>query len=82
MSLLLQVSAAVVYTPFLDRLYSDAIKKDGEEGYGKEIPATCYSPTTERRSTITAEAFHFRVRNGYGCFILAIVTGNISKLEN
>jgi hypothetical protein len=38
-------------------------------------PATCYSPTDEHRSTIAAEALHFRVRDGNGCFRLAMVTG-------
>jgi hypothetical protein len=38
-------------------------------------PATCYSPTGDCRSTIAAEALHFRVRNGNGCYLLAMVTG-------
>ena len=29
----------------------------------------------QRRSTIAAEALHFRVRDGNGCYILAMVTG-------
>jgi len=29
-----------------------------------------------RQSTIGAEAFHVRVRDGIGCFILAITTGS------
>jgi hypothetical protein len=41
----------------------------------KKSPATSYSPTADCRSTIAAEALHFRVRNGNGCYRLAMVTG-------
>lgn len=41
----------------------------------KKIPATCYSPAADRHSTIAAEALHFRVRNGNGCYLLAMITG-------
>ena len=36
--------------------------------------ATTYSHRTYRPTTIGAEAFHFRVRNGTGWFHLALVT--------
>ena len=39
------------------------------------LPATCYSPTAIYRSTIAAKALNFRVRNGNGCYLLAMVTG-------
>ncbi len=39
------------------------------------IPATCYSPEACRLSTIAAEGLNGRVRNGNGCFPLAIITG-------
>lgn len=29
------------------------------------------------QSTIAAEALHFRVRDGNGCFLLAMITGKI-----
>jgi hypothetical protein len=41
----------------------------------KKSPAACYSPTGEPRSTLAAEALHFRVRNGNGCYLLAMTTG-------
>lgn len=46
-----------------------------ETGLGNKSPATCYSPTTECRSTIAAEALNFRVRYGNGCYLLAMITG-------
>ena len=36
--------------------------------------ATTYSHKTYRLTTIGAEAFHFRVRNGTGWFHFALVT--------
>ena len=42
---------------------------------GLKVPATCYSPTGEPRSTLADEALHFRVRNGNGCCILSMATG-------
>ena len=42
--------------------------------WGK-VPATCYSPTGEPRSTLADEALHFRVRDGNGCFVLSMATG-------
>ena len=42
---------------------------------GGKVPATCYSPTGEPRSTLADEALHFRVRDGNGCFILSMATG-------
>ena len=47
----------------------------------EKIPATCYSPTTYRRSTIAAEALHFRVRYGNGCYRLAMATGKNKNIE-
>ena len=41
----------------------------------KKIPATFYSPTRYPRSTLDAEALHCRVRNGNGCYLLAMATG-------
>ena len=38
-------------------------------------PATCYSPTGEPCSTLADEALHFRVRDGNGCYILSMATG-------
>ena len=54
-------------------------KKRGRERmlaalWGK-VPATCYSPTGEPRSTLADEALHFRVRDGNGCFVLSMATG-------
>ena len=54
-------------------------KKKGAERllgplWGK-VPATCYSPTGEPRSTLADEALHFRVRDGNGCFVLSMATG-------
>ncbi len=50
----------------------------------KKNPATRYSPMADRHSTIAAEALHFRVRNGNGCYLLAIVTGKneIERVKN
>ncbi len=45
-------------------------------GPSREIPATSYSPTPNRRSTIGAEGFHFRVRDGNGWVTFAIATEN------
>ena len=45
------------------------------QAHANQIPATCYSPTTDCRSTIAAEALHFRVRDGNGCYLLAMITG-------
>ena len=42
---------------------------------GAEVPAACYSPTGESRSTLADEALHFRVRDGNGCFVLSMATG-------
>ena len=42
---------------------------------GLKVPAACYSPTGEPRSTLADEALHFRVRNGNGCCILSMATG-------
>ena len=42
--------------------------------WGK-VPATCYSPTGEPRSTLADEVLHFRVRDGNGCFVLSMATG-------
>ena len=33
-------------------------------------------------STIAAKALHFRVRNGNGCYLLAMITGKIRKERN
>ena len=44
--------------------------------------ATTYSHRTYRPTTIGAEAFHFRVRNGTGWFHLALVTrGRLSLMR-
>ena len=42
---------------------------------GSKAPATCYSPTGNSRSTLADEALHFRVRNGNGCYLLSMATG-------
>ena len=47
--------------------------------FSKNIPATCYSPMAACHSTLAAEALHFRVRNGNGCYLLAMVTGKKVK---
>ena len=39
------------------------------------VPAMCYSPTGDSRSTLADEALHFRVRDGNGCFVLSMTTG-------
>ena len=46
-----------------------------------DCPATRYSPTTDCRSTIAAEALHFRVRYGNGCYLLAMVTGKKNTMH-
>ena len=43
------------------------------------MPATCYSPTAFRCSTIAAEELNFRVRDGNGCGLFANVTGKSNK---
>ena len=42
---------------------------------GKKVPAVCYSPAGEPRSTLAEDALHFRVRNGNGCFVISMATG-------
>jgi hypothetical protein len=44
--------------------------------------ATTYSHRTYRPTTIGAEAFHFRVRNGTGWFHLALVTRGQPRLRS
>lgn len=44
-----------------------------------EVPATCYSPTGEPRSTLADEALHFRVRDGNGCCVLSMATGKENR---
>lgn len=46
---------------------------------GAEIPAACYSPTGESRSTLADEALHFRVRDGNGCYVLSMATGKSTE---
>jgi hypothetical protein len=41
------------------------------------MPATRYSPTAFRCSTIAAEELNFRVRDGNGCGLFANVTGKL-----
>ena len=41
----------------------------------KIFPATSYSPVVVSHSTIAAEALHCRVRNGNGCYFLALSPG-------
>ena len=48
----------------------------------KKMPATCYSPTAFRCSTIAAEELNFRVRDGNGCGLFANVTGKFKIKEN
>lgn len=43
----------------------------------KFIPAACYSPTGEPRSTLAAVTLHCRVRNGDGCYLHAMATGKV-----
>jgi hypothetical protein len=40
----------------------------------KKMPATCYFPV-RLHSIIAAGALNFRVRDGNGCFLPAVVTG-------
>ena len=48
---------------------------------GAKVPATCYSPTGEPRSTLADEALHFRVRDGNGCFVLSMATGKTTEVS-
>ena len=44
-------------------------------GLLEKIPAATYSPTQKMCSTIGAKELNFRVRDGIGCGLLAITTG-------
>ena len=46
-----------------------------------KVPAACYSPTGEPRSTLADEALHFRVRDGNGCCILSMATGKTKNVS-
>ena len=43
----------------------------------KKIPAASYSPTRSPCSTIGSEELNFRVRDGIGCGLFDITTGNL-----
>jgi hypothetical protein len=52
-------------------------ERSARGGGGKRL-ATCYSPISLQNSTIAAEELNYRVRNGNGCGLLAMVTSQES----